>query len=815
MAKRVIIVGGVAGGMSCAARLKRLDDSIEVTVFEQGTDVSFANCGMPYYVGGIIEDRRKMLVQTPQGLKNRYGLEIHVRHRVTRIDRDRKQVEVLDLVSGQSRWQSYDSLVLSTGASPIRPNLVGADRENVFVLNNLQDMDGIHRAAASAKSVCVVGGGFIGLELVENLRHRGLKVHLVELLDQVMPPMDWEMTQPILQELRLNGVEVHLKETVTAIEDKRVRLASGGTLEADFVCLCVGVKPNSALAAEAGLNLGPRGHIVVDEHMRTSDPSIFAVGDVVETVDLVSSQQLPVPLAGPANRQGRIVADVLAGRSASYRKTQGTAIVKIFNLAAASTGASEKRLKSLGLPYHRVFVHPNSHPAYYPNAKPVSIKLLFSPEGQIYGAQVIGAEGVEPVINTLATAQRAGMTVEDLEHLELAYSPQWGGAKHPVNIAGFTAANILRGDVKTVEADNLPEGAFILDCRTLAETEAGTLPGAVVIPVDELRSRYSELPRDREIVAYCAVGMRGYVASRYLTQQGYRVRNLNGGYKTWCWFQTRLSGSICTPGCSAGAETPSAPPQSRSESMNPPTPPIKLDVSGLQCPGPMVQVKQAIDRMTSGQVLEVTATDPGFAADIPMWCSRTGNTLLEVKPQGKAYLARIAKAEPQTFAQTSSAPAVNRKGKTLICFSNDLDRVLATFVIANGAAAMGNAVTIFFTFWGLNVLRKENPPQVSKGFLDRMFGMMMPKGPNRLKLSKLNMGGMGTAMMKHVMKSKNVDSLPDLIASARAAGVRMVACSMSMDVMGIKAEELIDGIEVAGVTNYLGTADEANVNLFI
>ncbi len=815
MAKRVIIVGGVAGGMSCAARLKRLDDSIEVTVFEQGTDVSFANCGMPYYVGGVITDRKNLLVQTTQGLKDRYGLDIHVRHRVTRIDRTHRRVEVLDLDSGNSRFQPYDFLVLATGASPFRPNISGVERPNVYMLNNLEDMEGIHRAASTAKSACVVGGGFIGLELVENLRHRGLQVHLVELLDQVMPPMDWEMTQPILQELRINGVEVHLKETVTAIEDQGVRLASGGMIKADLVCLCAGVKPNSSLAAEAGLNLGPRGHIIVDEQMRTNDPAIYAVGDVVETIDLVTGQQINAALAGPANRQGRIVADVLAGRESTYRQTQATAIVKVFNQAAASTGVSEKRLKALGLPYHRVYVHPTSHPRYYPDAQPVSIKLLFSPQGKIYGAQVIGAEGVDGIINTLATAQRAGMTVHDLEHLELAYSPQWGGAKHPINMAGFVAANILKGDVQVVESDELPEEAFILDCRTSEESEVGILPGSVSVPLDELRQRFHDLPRDREIVTYCAVGLRGYIAARYLAQQGFRVRNLNGGYRTWCWFQTLPSGPIHAPSYSAESETDPTSPQPKGEVLKPSLQPIQLDVCGLQCPGPMVQVKQAIDRMTPGQVLEVTATDPGFAADIPMWCSRTGNTLLEVKTQGKGYLARIVKAQPHPGVSPAPVPAARQNGKTLICFSNDLDRVLATFVIANGAAAMGNAVTIFFTFWGLNVLRKENPPQVSKGFLDRVFGMIMPKGPNRLKLSKLNMGGMGTAMMKHVMKSKHVDSLPDLIASARAAGVRFVACSMSMDVMGIKAEELIDGVEIAGVTNYLGTADEGNVNLFI
>lgn len=806
MLKKIVVVGGVAGGMSCAARLRRLDESLEVTVFEKGADVSFANCGMPYYIGGVITDRGNMLMQTEQGLKNRYGIDVRTRHEVIGIDRAAKQVEVKDLKDGRVFTQSYDKLVLSPGAAPIRPPIPGVEGSKVFVLNDLSDMDAIMTSVPEAKHACVVGAGFIGLELAENFRARGLAVSLVELLDHVMPRMDKEMTQPLLQELKLHGVEAYLEETAVGIEGSQVRLKSGTLIESDFVCLCVGVRPTTRLAAEAGLELGPRGHIRVNAQLQTSDPDIYAAGDAVEVEEFVTGQPAGSPLAGPANRQGRISADHIAGRDAAYRSSQGTAIVKVFNLAAAQTGLSEQDIIRLGWPYHRVYVHPMQHPSYYPNATPVSVKLLFAPEGRILGAQIVGPESVDALINVLATAQRAGLTVHDLEHLELAYSPQWGGAKHPINMVGFVACNVLKGDVDLVEADDIPTDIFWLDVREPDESEAGQIPGSALISVDQLRARHAELPRDQEIGVYCAVGLRGYIAARFLMQKGYRVRNLNGGYRTWCWHQTDTTGK---PSEECYTDTCCQ----EDNSSDTPAKTVSLDVCGLQCPGPIVKVKEAVSTLAAGEVLEVIASDPGFAADIPAWCERTGNSLIDVKPSGGNYIARIRKEKHAAHQEKKAS--VSSNSKTIVCFSNDLDRVMATFVIANAAAAMGNAVTIFFTFWGLNVLRKERPGPVKKGLLDRMFGMMMPKGPARLTLSKMHMLGMGTKMMKYVMKSKNVASLPELIHSAQIAGVKLVACSMSMDVMGIKREELIDGVDVAGAGYYLGKADEGNVNLFI
>ncbi len=813
MSKRVIIVGGVAGGMSCAARIKRLDESAEVVVFEKGGAVSFANCGMPYYVGGVISDRASMIVQTAETLKGRYDLDIRTHHEVTRILPEEKTVEVRNLENGKITQEPYDVLLLATGAAPVRPPIPGLDSEKVCALNNLDDMDKMRARAVSAKSAVVIGAGFIGLEVAENLRHLGVQVTLVEMLDQVLPVLDKEMTAPLAQELRVNGVDLRLTASVTAVNDTGVALSDGSQVQADLVCLCTGVAPRSELAREAGLELGPRGHIVVDAQMRTSVPEIFAVGDAVQTTDRMTGAPATVPLAGPANRQARIAADVICGRDAAYPGVLGTSIVQVFNQKAASTGASEKRLKNAGTPYFRIFVHPMQHAKYYPGAAPVSIKGMFSPDGVLLGAQVVGTENVDTAIDVLATALTNNMTASDMEHLELSYSPQFNSAKSGINMLGFAANNLVKGDMEQMEADDAADDIFWLDVRAPEETECGVVPGATVIPLDELRNRLDELPRDKKIGVYCAVGLRGYIAYRQLKQQGFNAANLDGGYRTWTWFHgTGAKSPVCGDGpCDTSKCTSDSPPAVTVSGDT-----TQLDVRGLQCPGPIVRVKQAMAGMSAGAVLEVTATDVGFIADIPAWCASTGNSLLESRPEGATYVARIAKGSaPVAQPTTASVASPRSNNKTIVCFSDDLDRVMATFVIANGAAAMNSHVTIFFTFWGLNVLKKKSAPPVQKGLLDKMFGMMMPKGPGQLKLSKMHMGGMGTAMMRHVMRTKNVMSPEELVAAAREAGVKLVACSMSMDVMGIKKEELIDGIEIGGVGAYLGEAEQAGVNLFI
>jgi len=803
MVDKIVIVGGVAGGMSCAARVKRLNDSMEVVIFEKGNDVSFANCGMPYYIGGIISEREKMLVQTPESLQKRYGLDVRVRHEVIKIDRETRKVTVKNLETGDSFDESYNKLVLSPGAAPFIPPIPGIDNNNVYVLNDLADMDRINEASSSAKNVVIVGGGFIGLELAENFCSRGIKVSIIELLDQVMAPMDKEMTHPLMQELQLNGVDVHLEETVESIEEDKVVLKSGKTIDCDIVCVSIGVRPTSNLAKDAGLKLGPRGHIDVNDHMCTSDAKIYAVGDAIQIKDWVTKAKTAIPLAGPANRQGRIAADNICGWDSKYRGSQGTSIVKLFNKSAAHTGLTEKRLKQLKKDYLRLYIHPNQHPGYYPDATPISIKVLFAPDGRIFGAQVVGANGVKAVIDTLASAMRGRQKVQDLEHMELAYSPQWGGAKDPINMIGFVASNIIHGDVEIVEADDYPEDIFWLDVRAMDETESGMVPGALNISVDDLRLRFDELPKDKLIGLYCAIGLRGYIGYRFLKHKGYNVKNLNGGYRTWCYIHQQ---NIVAPEPPATEKIEECAGAVGYE----PAKTIKLDVCGMQCPGPISKVKETIATVKDDEVLEVQASDPGFASDIPAWCKATGNTLLDVKPAGSNYIARIKPGGAETKSQAKSTD-----GATLVCFSNDLDKALATFIIANGAVAMGKKTTVFCTFWGLNVLQKRKGPPVKKSFIERMLSIATPSGPDKLKLSRMNMAGMGTRMIKNVMKDKNVTSLPGLILAAQKQGVRLVACAMSMDLMGIKKEELIDGVEIGGVGDYIGSASESNLNLFV
>ncbi len=544
MGRKVCIVGGVAGGASCATRLRRLDEGAEILLFERGDYVSFANCGLPYHIGGVIPKRDALLVATPTLLKQRFRIDLRIGHEVVRIDRDRKEIEVKDLTSGRTYREKYDALVLSPGAEPVKPAFPGADLPGVFTLRTIPDMDAIIRwiDERKARQAVVIGGGYIGLETAENLRHRGLEVSIVEQMNQVMATLDCEMAALVQAHLREKGVGLYLGEQVRSIGQKEGRLVvqtAGRELPADLVLVAVGVRPDTRLASEAGLELGPTGGIRVDEYLRTSDPDIYAVGDAIEVTHFVSGTPVVVPLAGPANRQGRLVADNICGRGIAYRNTQGTSVFKVFDLTAGSTGLNERVLARHRRPFQRVIVHPFSHATYYPGATQMSIKLLFDPaDGKILGAQAVGREGVDKRIDVLATALRAGMTVFDLEHLELAYAPPYSSAKDPVNIAGFAASNILRGDVEVAAWDEVPplqqEGAVVLDVRTAAEVEQGKIPGALHIPLDNLRERLGELPRDRKIVVYCGVGLRSYIACRILKAAGFAgVYNMSGGWRTY------------------------------------------------------------------------------------------------------------------------------------------------------------------------------------------------------------------------------------------------------------------------------------------
>ena len=814
--EKLLIVGGVAGGASAAARARRLNENCEIILFERGPDISFANCGLPYHIGGTIAEREKLLVTTPELMTAKYNFDVRTQTEVVSIDRDKKEVVAKNLKTGEEYTESYDALILSPGAAPMRPPIPGIDHPKVLSLRNLQDMDKIIESLDGKKSAAVIGGGFIGLEVAEALRELDIATTLIELAPQVMGPADPEMATPLHQEMRLFGVDLRLETSVTEFRETAdgmaLILSDGKTLSVDVAILAIGVKPETKLAVDAGLEIGQTGGIKVDEHMKTSDEHIYAVGDAVEITDYVTRQPALIPLAGPANRQGRIAADNIFGRTSTYKDTQGTAICKVFNMAIGMTGLSEKAAKRQGIAYEKIYVHPGSHAGYYPGSHPVSFKLLFDPDsGKVLGAQAVGAAGVDKRIDVIAVAIRAGLTVEDLSEMELCYAPPFGSAKDVINYAGFVASNVLSGDSRIFHAEealNPADNQKLIDVRNEEEVALGTIRGAKNIPLPKIRENLDKFSPDREYLVFCQVGLRGYLACRILEQNGIKCRNLSGGYKSYMM----ASNQQIAPVPEAEIMTNDTGEKVRNQPAEPSPPALVVDACGLQCPGPIMKLKGALDSVKSGESISITSNDPGFASDIPAWCNSTGNRLDQLEPaKGGGYHAIITKMQGSGGAETLQT---GPKRFTNVVFSHDLDKALASFIIANGAATMGYEVTLFFTFWGLNILRKENPTTIKKTLVEKMFSMMMPQGPNKLGLSNMNMGGVGKAMIEGIMEKKNVSTLPELIASAQANGVKLVACTMSMDLMGIKREELIDGIEEGGVAMYIDQIG-GNANLFI
>lgn len=837
MSKKVLIVGGVAGGASAAARLRRLDEEAHIVMFERDPYISFANCGLPYYIGDSIKDRSKLLVQTPEAMHRRFNIDVRTESEVIGIDPATKTVLVRSKERGEYR-ESYDSLILSPGAKPIRPNLPGIDSDRVHTLRNIPDTDRIKRRVVEeqAASAIVIGGGFIGVEMAENLREIGLEVTLIEGGTQILAPFDTEMSGVLAKELEDHGVRLLMSQTVTSFTEQgnQIKVHTSDELElaADIVILAIGVTPDTAFLKETGIVLGPRGHIVVSDKLETSIPDIYAVGDAVEVVDFVNGSKTAIPLAGPANKQGRIAADNVCGLGTSYKGSQGTSIIKVFGLTGAATGNNEKTLQRLGIPYHVTVVHPNSHASYYPGATPLSIKLLFKPDGTVLGAQAVGYDGVDKRIDDIATVIRFRGSVTDLTELELSYAPPYSSAKDPVNMAAYTAENVLSGRVDVFVPQDLAtrdeQKTLLVDVRSEMEHANGHIPGSLLIPVDELRDRLNELDRDKEIWVYCQVGLRGYTASRILQQKGYKVRNLTGGYKLYQManYQPGRTNSSDRPvdqaakteiaAASAAPVAPQAVPPTVTSGDSKLHADAELDACGLCCPGPLIQVKQAMDRLEVGQILHVTASDPGFYEDVQAWATMSKHRMIQVAKKANGMIeAYLCKEDPHKPGDALVQPAATPEGSTMIVFSGDLDKAIASFIIANGAAASGKKVTLFFTFWGLNILRKSEKVPVAKTFIGQMFGMMMPRGSRKLSLSRMNMLGMGAKMIRGVMKNNNVSSLEELMASAIHQGVEIVACQMSMDLMGIRQEELIDGVKIGGVGYYLGKADQSGINLFI
>lgn len=814
---KVVIIGGVAGGATAAARMRRESEDAQIVLFERGEYVSYANCGLPYHIGGTISERDRLFVQTVEGFVKRFNIDIRIKSEVTAIDLKSKTVTVLNRLTNESYTESYDKLIVSTGAEPIKPPMPGIDNPKIFSLRNVPDMDHIksYIGQHNPKKAVVIGGGFIGLEMVENLQDAGLEVCVIERSNQVMAPIDFSMASLVHQHLKSKKVGLLLEEVVEGfetVENKiKIILESKKDVSADMVILSIGVRPEVHLAKEAGLELGSLGGIKIDDYMQTSDPDVYALGDAVEVFNPVIGKHSLIPLAGPANKQARIVADnILEGNIYKYTGTIGTSIAKVFDITVAATGASSKLLDRENIAHLSSFTHGNSHAGYYPNALPLSIKINFSPvDGKLLGAQIVGFDGVDKRIDLFAQVIKKGGTIYDLMEIEHAYAPPYSSAKDPVNMAGFVAENILKNKVKVIqwrELDKLSKDeVFLIDVRTTGEFEFAYIEGAINIPVDDLRSRLSEIPKNKKIILYCAVGLRGYLASRILHQHGYTdVYNLSGGYKTYSSASDIQSTSVAFEKAIIQDNTPI-----KTESG---MKTITIDACGLQCPGPIMQLKKNYDQINEGDRLEIKVTDQAFGEDLKGWCNMMGANLISISNSEGIVTACIEKS---TKGPSCEIHSQGKDNKTLIVFSDDLDKALASFVIANGALASGKKVSIFFTFWGLNVIKNTNKPAVKKDFLGKMFGMMLPSSSKHLGLSKMNMGGLGSKMMRYIMKEKKIDTLESLMQQAIDNGIELIACSMSMDVMGIKQEELMDNITIGGVAAYLDRAENANVNLFI
>jgi len=835
---KIIIVGGVAGGATAAARIRRNDETAEVVMIERGQYISFANCGLPYHISGIIEEREQLLVTSEAAFKQRYRVDVRSRTEAIAIDRKAKVVRLRDLATNDEYDESYDKLLLSPGAEPVRPKLPGIDSPRVFGLRNIPDLDRImdHLRQHNPRRAVVIGGGFIGIEVAENLHDKGIFTTMVEAADQILTPLDYEMAAIVHSHMRDKNIELYLSDKVERFEDKAdhtlVYLGSGRRLQADLVVLAIGVRPETTLARACGLELGNTGGIKVNSHLQTTDADIYAVGDAIEVTQTISGLQALIPLAGPANRQGRMAADnMVFGNLKAYRGTQSTAILKAFDLAAASTGLNEKQLNAAGIPFLSCITHSGSHASYYPGAKQISLKLLFTDKGEILGAQAVGADGADKRIDVIATAIYGKLTVEDLADFELAYAPPYGSAKDPINIAGYVATNILNRSHEMVEWKALRSeleaknpDMQLIDVRTADEFEFGSIPTARNIDVNQLRERLDELDTDKPVILFCQIGLRGYLAYRILTQHGFtQVRNLSGGYKTYAWAVEKqanpdifdyedikrrdpeeieaersgncaVSAALVAPGSTGELHT--------------------LNAVGLQCPGPIMKTYKAMEALDAGELLEVTASDPAFGRDIRAWAKKTGNDVLSVKAEKGLVIVLLRKVAPAPVAMTG--PAVDKDKLTLVVFSDDLDKVMASMIIANGAMAMGKPVSLFFTFWGLDVIRRVDAPHLNKPMMDRMFSTMLPTDADHLNtISKMDMHGLGAKMIRKVMHDKGVETPGNLLHSLVEGGAQLIACQMSMDVMGIQKEELIDGVEIGGVAAFLGEAGESGTTLFI
>lgn len=819
---RVLIIGGVAGGASAAARLRRLSENAEIIMFEKGEHISFANCGLPYHIGGEIAEESALLLQTPERFRKRFNVDVRAKHEVLGINRYSKTITVKNLVTQDTYNESYDKLIISTGAEPIRPNTPGFNSGKIFTLRNIPDTLRIKEyiESRSPETAVVLGSGYIGLEMAENLHRKGIEVTIVQRSDHVLPPLDFDMACQVHKHIESQGVRLLLSNELKYVREKddKLQLSLNDTeIETDMMILSIGVKPDSNLAKFAGLEVDARGAIVVDDTLQTSDPDVFAIGDAISVTDFVSGRSAYIPLAGPANKQGRIVAERICGYDSLYAGTQGSSIIRVFDMTVASTGLNERSARGAGIDYEKSYTFSPDHAGYFPGALDMSIKTVFEKKtGKMLGAQIVGFEGVDKRCDVIATAIRAKMTVRDMVALELCYAPQYSSAKDPVNIAAYVAENVIDGKVRLFhwhDVIDLPRDGSVqlVDVRTNLEYENGHIEGFKNIPLDEIRERLGELDKEKKTYVTCQVGVRGYNAARILMQSEFEnVFNLSGGYRLWSSIFNRSVPPVSVP------KTGKKRPETKDTSSSSTGKTIKINACGLQCPGPIMKLSSAIEQAVPGEVIEITVTDPAFAGDIEGFSRRTGHQLLDISCEKGKTTAMIRK---NTASKGSGVQSDEKNGKNFIVFSGELDKAIAAFIMANAAAALGRKVSMFFTFWGLNVIKKsgyvQKPGQENQDFMMKMFKFLMPKSSHGLPLSKMNFFGAGPKMIRSMMDKKHVDSLESLIRSAQQNGVELVACSMSMELMGIRAEELLDGVKLGGAAAMLAHAEESDMSLFI
>jgi len=856
---KVVIVGGVAGGATAAARARRVSELSKITMFERGHDISVASCGLPYHVAGEIRDRSRLVMATPEHLKNTLNVDVKVGHNVESIDRKNKTISVS---TGSSPMTvPYDKLLIATGASALIPPIPGlqdaATTGRLLAMRSLEDMDNTIKLVKSAPGgrCVIVGAGFIGLEMAEALQHCGLKVTVIEFQNRVMPLLDYEIVAPVQEEMAIKGIRVMTSNKVVAFHDDpahkevTVELASGERIVADFVIQSIGVVPESSLAQAAGLEVDARKAIIVNPYMQTSDPDVYAAGDVASTPFCAPPRQKWLPLGGPANRMARIAADhMFLGDALTdpYRGSFGTSIVRVFDSVAGKTGLSEGDCIAQKLDYAVSTITGPSHASYYPGSYPITLKVVYDKSsGKLLGAQAVGGlDGVDKRLDVIATALAGGLTIDDLAHLDLAYAPPFGSARDVVNTVGFFGLNERSGMMAPIESLAPTGGAkqpLVLDVRDAMTASVHPVPGAdeggvagehvVNIPIEELRARVDEIKKlagDRGVLTVCNLGKTSYFASRVLDAHGIHVSCLAGGL-------TMLRSKIPTVLDEPEAH-PSKNPLIKSAAQPAPTPTVNrtlehqvLDLCGLACPGPIMAIRKALPTLASGQTLTVKASDPGFFNDFKSFCRVNKLDVISVNKADGLITGQLMKPVATGVAAPAPSAVAEAGGNNLalVVFSGEMDKVMAAFVLANGAVAMGGKVTMFFTFWGLNALRCQGPDNCpmaqdgvnmkhpSKSIMDRMLTSMLPKGPDSLPLSNLQMHGLGPIAMKMQMGMKNLPNLKGLMKDAQEGGVRMVACTMSMDALGVHESELIKGVEYGGVADFLEAAGNAKSTLFI